>query len=136
MANEWVKVELLGANRDGEPRRYTVASGTAIAKGTVLKLTDPRTAIADAATSQAAVAGIAAEDKASDDFSTSISCWTQGIFEATASGSGVTIGEEYLIWGNKITESPKDGTITGCKVPGYVLETTANAETVNVRLNL
>jgi len=136
MANEWVKVELFGANRDGEPVRFTVASGTAIAKGTVLTLTDARTAIADAGTSGAAMAGVAAEDKANDDFSTSIACWTQGIFEATASGAGITIGDEYVIWGNKITESPLDGTKSGCKVPGYVYETTADAETVNVRLNL
>ena len=32
MANEWVKVELYGANNDGTPVRYTIADATAVQK--------------------------------------------------------------------------------------------------------
>ncbi len=132
MAEEWVKVELLGANRDGEPRAFNCASGTAIAKGTVLTLTDERIAIADAGASQALIAGIAAADKSATDFSTSISCWTQGIFIATASGATVGIGDVVGIWGNKIITAVG----VGAYVAGYALSEINGASTGQVRLNL
>ena len=136
MANEWVKVELFGANRDGEPRSYNVASATAISKGTVLTLTDERTAIADADASNAMVAGVAAADKSATDFSTSISCWTQGIFIATASAAAtVGIGETIAVWGNKITNVIST-TDTGASHPAYALSAIADGTTGQVRLNL
>lgn len=132
MANEWVKVELLGANRDGEPRSFTVASGTAISKGTVLTLTDERTAIAVAGTSNAMIAGVAAADKSGTDFSDSISVWTQGIFIATASGATVAIGATLGTWGNLIVT----GTGSGAGIIGYALSAIADQTTGQVRLNL
>lgn len=133
MANEWVKVELLGPNRDGEPRSFNCASGTAIAKGTVLTLTDERIAIQDVTASQAMVAGIAAADKSGTDFSTEISCWTQGVFVATASGAlGVAIGAAVGNDSNKVITA----TGTGAAVMGYALSAIADATTGQVRLNL
>ena len=132
MANEWVKVELLGPNRDGEPRSFNCASATAISKGTVLTLTDERIAIADLNASQAAVAGVAAADKSGTDFSDSISCWTQGIFIATASAAGVAIGAAVGVWGNKVVTA----TTAGAKTPGYALSAIALDTTGQVRLNL
>ena len=42
--HELVPVELYGANNDGEPRRYTIADGVTVSKGTLLALIDPRVA--------------------------------------------------------------------------------------------
>ena len=137
MANEWVKVELLGPNRDGEPRSLTVASGTAITKGTVLTLTDERTGLADLDTSNAMVAGIAAADKSGTDFSTEVSAWTQGIFIATQSGApALAIGATYAIWGNKVTTPNVTTGVVGASHPGYALSAIADGTTGQVRLNL
>ena len=89
MANEAKKVELYGSNCEGDVRRYTCADANAITKGTLLVLSDPRTA-SGGATSGAQFAGIAAVDKEASDGSTSIGCWTNGIFELTATGASRT----------------------------------------------
>ena len=136
MANEWVKVALYGPNRDGAPRTLNVASGTAISKGTMLTLTDERTGLADADTSNAMAAGVAAADKSGTDFSTSISVWTQGEFIVTASAAAtIAIGATYAIWGNKVT-TPNDTSHTGADHPGYALSAIADGTTGQVRLNL
>lgn len=86
MANEATPIELLGNNSAGEQLRFTCADGTAITKGTILKLTNPRTAsIASATTDK--IVGIAAMDKEANDGSTEISVYTNGVFEMAASGS-------------------------------------------------
>ena len=134
MANEWVKVELYGQDNDGCPRRYTVASGTAITKGTLMALTDARTAIAHSSVDQA-IAGIAAMGKSATDLSTSISCWTDGVFEAVAS-SAVVIGSAVVasktanqVWTNHVAAS-------GAALIGYALEAADAGETINVRVKL
>jgi len=134
MANEWTKVELYGANNDGSPRRYTVASGTAIAKGTLLAMTDGRTAIAHSSADQA-IAGVAAMDKSATDYSTSISAWTDGIFEAVASGA-IPVG--YPLASGIAANVVKQRTLgtSGALVLGYAMETSAEGETINVRLKL
>ena len=83
MANEWVKVELYGANNEGQIVRYTIADGTSVSKGALLCLSDERTAIA--AANWTPVAGVAAEEHVANQGVTSIGCYTQGIFEAVAS---------------------------------------------------
>jgi len=84
------KVEFLGANRDGEPRRFAVASGTAIAKGTLLALSGARLAAAHASTGQN-LAGVAAAAKSATDYADTISAITQAIMTFTASGA-ITAG--------------------------------------------
>ena len=92
MANEVTKVELYGQNNDGDPRRFTVASGTEIKKGTNLKLNDNRTATISAGTGDP-YAGTACMDKADDDYSISISAWENGVFDMFASGA-VIVGQK------------------------------------------
>ena len=122
-------------------RRYTCANATAISKGTLLKLTDPFTVAAyDGATVQAAVplAGVAAMDKEANDGSTDISVWVQGRFEATASGA-IAVGRAFVgLANNYITEASGGITLaaSGAIIGGYVLETAADAEKVNIILNL
>ncbi len=91
MAREVTKVELLGPNRDGEPRSYIIASSATIAKGTFLDFADPRTASASTGTADV-FAGYAAEGHDGKDYSTTISVWTNCIVEGTASGS-ITAGD-------------------------------------------
>ena len=133
MANEWTKVELYGANNDGEPRRYTIADGTAVSKGQLLQLTDPRTVTAKTAALQAC-AGVASMEKKASDGSTSISCWTNGIFEATAS-LAIAVGNPVVgVDRNKVNAAP--AIASGAQIIGYALETATAGETINVRLRL
>jgi len=132
MANEWVKVELYGANNDGNPRRYTIADGASVSKGQLLSLVDARTASFALATGSM-FAGVAAEDHLPSVGVTSISCWTDGIFEAVASDA-ITIGA--AISGNNLNQVIADAASTGAAIIGYALEAAADAEVVNVRLRL
>ena len=134
MANEWVKVELFGANNDGQPVRYTIADSIAVSKGTLMNLIDSR-AVSYAGAAGAALAGVASESKNANDGATTISCWTQGIFRVLASAA-IVLGTAWESAAgtnqNQIITSSGVGAFTG----GWVLDTTATAETVNVRLNL
>jgi len=138
MTNEAVKVELYGQNNDGDPRRYTCASGVAIAKNTLLSLADPRTA-AKATTAGSAIAGISSMAKSATDYSTSISAWTNGIFELKASGA-ITVGFPVISAADATnaqnTVMSATNGASGAMVIGYALETASDADTINVRLAL
>ena len=130
----WVKVELYGSNNDGGLRRFTVADGTQISKGILLALSDPRTAAAAGAL-ETTFAGVAAMEKVANDGSTSISAWTDGIFEAVAS---LAIGVGQPILGAERSSVGPASTLvaSGAGVLGYALEEAAAGETINVRLRL
>ena len=132
MVREAVKVEL--TNNTGNPRRYTCADGVAITKGAILTLTDPRTA-ATCAASGDFCAGIASMDKVASDGSTSISAYTDGIFELNASGA-ITAGNpvETAAGGNYVRVAGP--TASGAIILGYALETAADGEVINVRVQL
>ena len=72
-------VELLGEPK-GCPITMTVSNATAIGKGSLLKLSDPRTAAQGTARTDK-FAGIAAADKEASDGSTKLAVWTKGIFD-------------------------------------------------------
>ena len=95
-----VIIELLG--NAGNPVRYTCAEDATIPKGTLLKITDPRTAIATSADNDP-FAGIAAMEKLTGDGSTTISAYTKGIFDLEQK-TGVTaaVGEKCSIAGANI----------------------------------
>ena len=132
MTNEAVKVEL--TNSTGFPRRYTCADGTGIVKGSLLKLSDPRTA-AQSDTANEALAGIAAMEKEASDGSTSITCWTDGIFDMKASGA-ITAGDPVCSAGADNLVQAGDASDKGAEILGYALETAADAEVINVRVRL
>ena len=136
MANEAVKVELYDRST-GSQRRYLVASAVAIAKGTLLCLSNPRTAAAASGTKTAPLpaAGIASMAKASDDFSTSISAWTNGIFELKASGA-IAVGQPIVFTGQNEVFRPGSQGASGAMIAGYALETAADGDTINVRVLL
>lgn len=139
MANELTKVDGVGVR--AQTRTFTVASGTAISQGTLLKLSDPRTA-SQATAINDPIAGIAAMDKegsAGGDASTTISVWIDGVFKAVASGN-ITIGAPLGAGGstaepNKLSVQTSDAA-SGAAVIGYSLETATNDETFQARIRL
>ncbi len=135
MANEATVIELYGANSDGDKRRYACASGASISKGTLLTLSsDPRTVTANS-TSSGVFAGIASSAKDGTDFSTSISAWTNGIFDLCASGA-INLGQKVtLADNNKVKQiSTADLASSLALVVGVALETATDAEVINVRV--
>ena len=138
MVNEWVKVELYGANNDGQPRRYTIADNASVSKGTLLALSDPRTAAASNGTSLI-FAGVAAESHSPNIGVTTITAWTQGVFEAATSlalGCGTPITGNTTKANDLNFVTPASVLMSGASVIGYSLETAAAGDVINVRLNL
>lgn len=132
MANEAVIIELFDG---GRPVRFTVADGTGIEKGTLLKLTDPRTAVASSADNDP-FCGVAAAEKVANDGSTTLAAYTSGIFDLVDSGSGITVGATVNVGGaNLIVASAAADLLTG-SVVGRALETAAASETIAVAIGV
>jgi hypothetical protein len=134
MANELIIIELLGYE-PGCPISYTVADGAGIAKGTLMQLTDPRTASAHSGASQPII-GVAAAEKVASDGQTRLAVYTNGIFDVTAAAAGVTaIGNICMCsaTANMITMANGAG-ILGGYVIGQALEAIANNEVGAVRI--
>jgi len=70
---------------------FTCADGTAIPKGSVLEISDPKTVtITNGDVDK--IIGIAAEEKIADDGNTKIPVYMRGVFKGTAGAAGVTVG--------------------------------------------
>jgi len=134
MVNEWVKVEAYGANNDGRPRRYTIADGASVSKGQLLGLSDPRTAFA-ATDTTTVYAGVASEDHPAGQSITSVSAWTDGIFEAVAS-MAILVPGAPITGGTTNQIMPATPNASGAQVLGYALEIGTLGESINVRLDL
>lgn len=143
MANEWVKVELYGQNNDGDARRFTIANGDAVSKGTLLALSDPRT-VTSTTVSGSMIAGVAAEDHAANVGETSITVWTNGIFDVVAADT-ITAGMSVCSANSTDNANQVVATVdlavddwgaSGAAILGYAMETASAAEKVNVRLRL
>jgi len=92
MADEAIIVELLGANHNGEPIRYTCADATGIAKGSVMELTTPRTVVQSTNVDRPIV-GIAAAEKVANDGETSIAVLTNCIVQLKCATTQCEFGE-------------------------------------------
>jgi len=122
MANEAIIVELLG--NAGDPIEFTVAEGTDKPKLSIMKLLDTRNATLSSADGDN-FAGIAAMEKIGGDGSTTMSCYTHGIFDLVDSGAGITFGDKVTIGGvNKIKTAAAGEAETG-QILGVALETIA-----------
>src|SRR3990167_3233874 len=126
MADEAVIIELING---GEPIRYTVADGTQISKGSLMVLSDPRTATKSSSTDNPGLfCGIAATDKEADDGETSLACYTKGVFDLKAvasvlgAGGQITAGDFVVISGGNLIRSV-DSTISRGTLVGVALET-------------
>lgn len=131
MANEAVLRE-----RQETPEDFIVADGAGIEKGTILQMTDPRTAAASAG-SRDVPAGIAHREKIASDGRTRLAVYRKGIFDMVLlSGAGITVGDQVVISGaNLIVAAATDGTEDHL-VLGKALETGTANETIQVAVNL
>ena len=132
MANEAKMVQRL-QDRLSE---VTVASGVAILKGTVLKMSDPNTGAASSADGDI-FAGIASVDKSTDDgdVSTRLSVWTKGTFDMKCDGVGVTVGDRLKIGGaNLISVADVTTAADFSEHFAIALQTGAASEVIEVRL--
>lgn len=126
MANE-AKLKL----RLEDPIDFIVADGTGIEKGTVCKLSDPRTASASSASGDI-FAGIAAREKIANDGRTRLALFRRGIFDMVDSGSGITAGDLVMIAGANTIKTWTSGTDNEKLILGVALETAAAGETIEV----
>lgn len=122
MTNEAVIIELI---ESGVPIRYTVADGTGIAKGTLLKITDPRTAVATSADNDP-FAGIASSEKVASDGSTYLDAYTKGIFDLKTDGN-ITAGGRVSIKAANTVAQVAAADLLFSNV-GICLETAADGE--------
>lgn len=127
-----VIIELLG-NR-GDPVRYTVANANKIDKGDLVFLVDPRTVSGGANITATAAAGVAAMDKAASDGITSISVYTNGIFDIGTGVNGVGIGSLVMLsGGNRVVAMTAAQFLSGMCF-AKALETADNAEVAAYKL--
>jgi hypothetical protein len=133
MTAEAVIIELFNG---GRPIRYTCAEATGIAKGALLQISGDRTVSAHSGVDQP-IAGIAAFEKVASDGSTTISVYTDGIFDLTAAAAGVTaLGARCAGSGtaNMITVADAADILQSSDV-GMCYEAHANDEVAAVRIN-
>jgi len=134
MANEAILSTRL---QDNLPE-VTVADGVLILKGTVLALSDPNTGAASTADGDI-FAGIAFADKVASDGATKLATYTQGIFDMTCDGTGVTVGDYVKIGGANLISTWTGATeaLAGDLEKlhfGIALQTGAASEVILVRL--
>ena len=132
MALEWTLLTELEP-----PVGFTVADGTGIAKGALLKLADPMTAIINSGDIDQII-GVAAEEKIANDGKTKIAVYLRGIFLCTA-GASITVGD--LLMNNASTGAvneviPATAAADGPHVFATSLETASDATTLKVLLNV
>jgi len=126
MANEAVIIELLGHTK-GRPIRFACADATAIPKGTLCTIDNPRLAVPMAADTD--FEGIAASEKVANDGQESISLYTHGIFDLKSDANGITAGASCDANGiNIIVTSDANGRLKAGRV--IALETAGANEVI------
>ena len=127
MANEAVCIET-----PTKFARYTVADGTGIAIGTILKLSGDNTAIASSGAD--VFAGIAWEEKTASDGITEITAALDGVWDLTDAGAGITLGGIVSLSGaNLVKQAVEAEMVTGAAL-GKALETASASEVIRVRV--
>lgn len=124
MSNEAILITRLE-----HPLDMTVADGTGIEKGALLKMTDPNTASAADGTNDI-IAGISAREKVASDGRTQLSVYKRGIFRMYASGN-ITVGDpvgSVTSWTNYVASNVNTPNLSGLKTLGHALETATTGE--------
>ncbi len=116
-----------------DPIDFTCADGTAIPKGTLLKLTDGRVAIAASGAGDM-IAGICARDKIANDGRTTVPVFVRGIFDMEADGT-IAIGGAVMADGTASTVIASTGK-TGAAQIGYALEAATDGDIVQIMVNI
>lgn len=131
MVSEAVIIELLG--NGGDPIRYTVADATAVPKGSLMRLTEPRLVVISSAADQP-ICGIAASAKNALDGQVNIAVYTNGIFDIVNATGAATCGAIQAVNGvNTVTNADANDLLQGSTV-GQALETGGTPETIAIRV--
>lgn len=115
------------------PVDFIVADGTGIEKGTLCKMTDPRTAAASDGSGDVC-AGIAAREKVASDGRTRLAIYRRGIFDMAASGA-INVGQAVQSAGDGWVLAAA-ATSSGASIIGHALETAAATEMIEVYLDI
>ena len=114
--------------------RRTIADGTAVPLGTLMKLEDANTVVVSAANSDP-FGGIAVEEKTASDGITNIACAMDGVFMIDSTAAAITAGAIVSIGGAN-TVAVTTGTadqVAGSNV-GQAEETRDGSNIIRVRL--
>lgn len=126
MANEITVVETYGLNP-----MYTVADGTGLEQGTLVKRTDPRTVAAHSAINDP-IAGVLQVEKIANDGTTQATVVNRGRIKFTVSGS-ITVGDALIASEspNMLTRSQTVtlSTVSGLNIVAIAEETATTGET-------
>ena len=132
MANEAVTIELLG--NKGDPIQFNCVDGDAFPKGTILKLSDNREADLSAADGNIC-AGICAIEKVANDGSTTVTAYTNGIFDLKeGAAAAIAVGLPVTIEGVNLIKAAAAGEAEGGTIMGYALAAFAGSDTQSVRV--
>ena len=108
---------------------FTCDNGTAIPKGTFVKIADPNT-VSIAGTDDDPVIGITAEEKIASDGNTQIGVILRGIFKGTSGSAGVTVGAALVIDSSTGDDNEiKDAAANDNNILGRALETATDLQT-------
>ena len=132
MANEAVIIELFNG---GRPIRFAVQDAVAIPKGSLLEMDADRRVIV-ATTDNAPFVGVAAFEKVASDGSTTISAYTDGIFDMVSdSGTDIRGSLMAISAADNIIQTGDATDLIQNSHVGYYLEAGTNAGTEAVRVN-
>jgi len=118
----------------GEPINFKVSDALGIEKGTILKMTDPRTAIANDGAADI-IAGIARREKIANDGRDQLAVFTPGcgaVFDMTCATGGCTLGTWVCTSGANLIRNAVEAEIAAGKAIGKALETGTSGEVVQV----
>jgi hypothetical protein len=114
------------------PIPFTVADGTGIEKGAILKNADPMTASL-AVAKEDIIAGIAASEKIASDGKTKLGVYRSGIFKVLASGT-ITVGDACITSAVAAGNIVESAGVNGEDIVGIALETAGDGETFLMEL--
>jgi hypothetical protein len=114
------------------PIPFTVADGTGIEKGAILKMTDPMTASL-AVAKEDIIAGIAASEKIASDGKTKLGVYRSGIFKVLASGN-ITVGDALITSAVTTGNTVETAGVSGEDIVGIALETATDGQTLLMEL--
>ena len=137
MADEATNIVYLG--NQGDPIEVIVATGTAIAKGTLMQLSSsPQTCTATSGQGQHFL-GILAEEKTTTDGKTKVALITHCIADLTCGAAETMVLGAPVKTGaaaNEVDVADDSGIAGGTEVVGIALETVAGNETGAVLINV
>jgi len=115
--------------------RVTVADGTALTRGTIMKLSaDPNTAIASSGAD--VFAGILWDSKTASDGTTEVNVALDGKWDIKCAGSAVTLGALVALSGANLIRNSVEADFPLGAVLGKSLETGSASEVIAVRVGV